>query len=143
MTNWPNLTADERAAARAGRDSYTLKEKMNNCLYDALALLKGNDAAREIAWKLPWGNYLVNTAEEIAAYCKTKAAQELGESVEGICPVCGASVEYTGEDIKTCGGGMHPWKCPACGATGEEGYNEVFDGQQYNVKDKDGNEIPT
>ena len=127
MTNWPNLTADERVAARAGRDSYTLKEKMNNCLYDALALLKGNDAAREIAWKLPWGNYLVNT----------------GESVEGICPVCGASVEYTGEDIKTCGGGMHPWKCPACGATGEEGYDEVFDGQHYNVKDKDGNEIPT
>lgn len=143
MTNWPNLTADERAAARAGRDSYTLKEKMNNCLYDALALLKGNDAAREIAWKLPWGNYLVNTAEEIAAYCKAEAAREMGESVEGICPVCGASVEYTGEDIKTCGGGMHPWKCPACGATGEEGYNEVFDGQQYNVKDKDGNEIPT
>lgn len=143
MTNWPNLTADERAAARAGRDSYTIKEKMNNCLYDALALLKGNDAAREIAWKLPWGNYLVNTAEEIAAYCKTKAAQEMGESVEGVCPVCGAALEYTGEDIKTCGGGMHPWKCPACGATGEEGYNEVFDGQQYNVKEKDGNEIPT
>lgn len=85
----------------------------------------------------------MNTAEEIAAYCKTEAARELGESVEGVCPVCGASVEYTGEDIKTCGGGMHPWKCPACGATGEEGYDEVFDGQHYNVKDKDGNEIPT
>lgn len=67
--------------------------------------------------------------------------QESGTDAEGVCPVCGAALEYTGDDIKTCGGGMHPWKCPACGATGEEGYNEVFDGQHYNVQGKDGNPV--
>lgn len=69
--------------------------------------------------------------------------QEGGTDSEGVCPVCGGELEYNGDDIKTCGGGMHPWTCQKCGATGEEGYNEVFDGQHYNVRDKDGNPSPT
>lgn len=68
--------------------------------------------------------------------------RENSEATEGVCPVCGGSLEYTGETIQTCGGGMHPWKCQGCGATGEEGYNEVFDGQHYNVQDKDGKSFP-
>lgn len=59
----------------------------------------------------------------------------------GICPLCGGSVEY-GERESMDEGGVYFWTCPSCGATGREGYNEVFDGHHYNVRDKDGQAIP-
>lgn len=60
---------------------------------------------------------------------------------EGICPVCGASIEYTGDDDIDDDGGKHSWTCPKCGASGEEGYNAVFD-RHYNVVDANEEEIP-
>lgn len=61
---------------------------------------------------------------------------------EGICPICGGKIEYSGESILTCGGGMRPWKCSECEATGEEGFHEVFDGHHYNVRQSDGQAVP-
>lgn len=51
---------------------------------------------------------------------------------EGICPVCGAHVEY-GCSEPMDSGGVHHWTCPKCGASGKEGYDEVFDGHHYGV----------
>ncbi len=63
------------------------------------------------------------------------------EDEEGICPVCGAAVEFE-DNIQMDGGGVYPWKCPTCGATGKQGYNEVFDGHHYDVRDGDGKSLP-
>lgn len=61
---------------------------------------------------------------------------------DGICPVCGAEIEYDGdEDDDGNGGGWWDWECPECGATGRAGFDKVFD-RHYNVVDKDGNPIP-
>lgn len=94
----------------------------------------------------------------IAAELGVKAAYENGDIVldaddfhgdvkihvdrEGICPLCGAVVEYSGNEHLD-DGGVHPWECPECGATGKEGYDEVFDGQHYDVADADGNPVKT
>lgn len=60
---------------------------------------------------------------------------------EGICPICGGPVEYVcSEQMDS--GGVHHWDCPKCGASGEEGYDEVFDGHHYNVVDGNGNPFP-
>lgn len=59
----------------------------------------------------------------------------------GICPLCGASVEY-GEREQMDDGCVYFWTCPNCGATGREGYDEVFDGHHYNVCDKNGESAP-
>lgn len=57
---------------------------------------------------------------------------------EGICPLCGGSLEYGArDDIDS--GGTFAWECENCGATGEEGFDRVFDGRHYNVQDADGN----
>lgn len=59
----------------------------------------------------------------------------------GICPLCQASIEY-GERETMDEGGVYFWTCPNCGAAGREGYNEVFDGHHYNVRDKNGKPVP-
>ena len=56
---------------------------------------------------------------------------------EGICPLCGAEYKY-GEREQLDDGGIYQWECPECGASGEEGFSQVFDGI-YNVHDADGN----
>ena len=63
------------------------------------------------------------------------------KDAEGVCLMCGGNVTYTGEHEFDDSGGKYGWKCPHCGASGEEGYNRTFD-RHYNVTDKDGNPIP-
>ena len=58
---------------------------------------------------------------------------------EGVCPCCGAQIEY-GQRNHMDNGGTIYWECPNCGASGKEGFDEVFDGMHYNVCDADGNE---
>lgn len=74
MREWLKLTDDERAAARDGIGRYEVKERMNSCLSSVMNLLDGDAKALATAWKLPWGNYLINTPAEIVAYCKEAAA---------------------------------------------------------------------
>lgn len=58
---------------------------------------------------------------------------------EGICPCCGAHIEY-GQRNHMDNGGTISWECPLCEASGEEGFDEIFDGMHYNICDADGNE---
>ena len=60
---------------------------------------------------------------------------------EGICPVCGKAITYTGSHEIDDSGGTILWICANCGASGKEGYNRVFD-RHYEVMDRDGNLIP-
>ena len=73
MKEWSTMTRVERMAARDGWGRFERRVKMDGTLENVLDLLAGDERATEEAWKLPWGNYLVNTAEEIAAYCKALA----------------------------------------------------------------------
>lgn len=57
---------------------------------------------------------------------------------EGLCPLCGADVNYGSRNVMDSGGTIS-WECPECNATGEEGYDERFDGRHYNVRDAEGN----
>lgn len=57
----------------------------------------------------------------------------------GICPCCGSQIEY-GQTNHMDNGGTIDWECPNCEASGEEGYDEVFDGMHYNVRDAEGND---
>ena len=54
--------------------------------------------------------------------------------MEGICPCCGSQIEY-GQRNHMDNGGTIAWECPNCEASGEEGFDEVFDGMHYNVSD--------
>lgn len=53
---------------------------------------------------------------------KAKSGTEITAEQEGICPLCGAEVEYAGENIIDDDGGVFPWTCPNCGAHGKESY---------------------
>ncbi len=66
---------------------------------------------------------------------------ESGGDKEGICPVCGGELEF-GDNKQMDDGGVYDWACPCCGATGQQGYDEVFDGHHYNVRDTDEKPIP-
>ena len=64
---------------------------------------------------------------------------------EGVCPVCGCEIEYNYNEVESDGkgsGGTTPWFCPYCGATGKEGYDDVFDGHHYDVQYEDGTPVP-
>lgn len=73
MKDWRRMTPEEREAARDRQGYFACKEKMDACLRDTLALLTGDQFAAARAWKIAYGCYLVNTLEEIAAYCKALA----------------------------------------------------------------------
>lgn len=76
------------------------------------------------------------TEEEIAQaqFCNGNT------DVEGVCPICGGKIEYTGTHTIDDDGGMFDWNCPDCGASGREGYNRAFD-RHYWVADKDGKSV--
>lgn len=66
-----------------------------------------------------------------------KTLRQSQKGTAGVCPICGCGINY-GEREQMDDGGVYHWECPGCGATGEEGFNEVFDGNHYNVRDKNG-----
>ncbi len=59
---------------------------------------------------------------------------------DGICPCCGAEIEYVGAYDHDDDGATLDWTCPKCGASGKAGYTFVFD-QHYCVQDGDGNPV--
>ena len=60
---------------------------------------------------------------------------------ESVCPVCGAELtEYEEHEVLD-EGGVIPWTCSHCGATGKEGYDRVFD-RHYNVCFANGDPVP-
>lgn len=59
---------------------------------------------------------------------------------DGICPCCGAEIEYVGSYDHDDDGATLDFECPKCGATGKVGYTFVFDGY-YNVQDCNGNSV--
>ncbi len=75
MKEWSTMTLEERKDARDCMSWSERKAKTDDTLEKVLGLLAGDERATEEAWKLPWGNYLVNTPEEIAAYCKSEAQE--------------------------------------------------------------------
>ena len=70
MREWTTLNEEERAAARGDRSHSENRQRMDDCLAAVLAMVKGDDRATRRAWKMIWGNYLINTPEEIVAYLK-------------------------------------------------------------------------
>ncbi len=61
---------------------------------------------------------------------------EITAEHEGICPLCGAEITYSGNNIIDNNGGIFPWECPACGAHGNESYSRKFSGHLYIKKGK-------
>lgn len=70
----------------------------------------------------------------------TPPLHEFGDE-EDICPLCGATINYEGDNAIDDGGTIVSWTCPECGAIGQAGYNSVFD-RHYNVRDEHGNLRP-
>lgn len=65
---------------------------------------------------------------EIELTAEDHSETEIQAAHEGICPLCGAEIEYDGfHEMDDCGG-MYTWDCPQCGAHGKEGYTRKFDG---------------
>lgn len=74
VREWINLTKAQREAERDKvPGSYERKARMDKCLAATLELLKDDQFAQAKAWKITWGNYLINTTEEIAAHCRATA----------------------------------------------------------------------
>lgn len=85
-----------------------------------------------------------NVGYAIASYFSATPAQPIevdDNDKEGICPLCGGDLEFE-DNVQMDDGGVYPWKCPSCGATGKQGYNEVFDGHHYDVRDAGGKSVP-
>lgn len=89
-------------------------------------------------WELEYGGvtYAVNVIAADDEYTSSARFDE-----EGICPVCGATLEEYGAQETLDEGGVIPWECSQCGATGKEGYDRVFD-RHYNVCFANGNPVP-
>lgn len=56
---------------------------------------------------------------------------------DGICPVCGAEIDFDGAYDHDDEGATLRFECPACGANGTAGYDLVFEGY-HDVKDANG-----
>lgn len=89
------------------------------------------------SWELEYGGviYMVNVIATDNEYVPPNTDQE------SICPVCGAELrEYEAHKILDFGG-IIPWECSHCGATGEEGYTRVFSAH-YHVCFANGDSVP-
>lgn len=74
MRDWRDLTPEERKVERDKvPGSFERKARMDACLKTTLGLLGDDEAAQAKAWKVPYGCYLINTPEEIAAHCRAAA----------------------------------------------------------------------
>lgn len=67
------MTPEEKKVVRAGKNQFEIKKIMDDCRSNVRRLLAGNERATVLSGKILWGNYLVNTAEEIANYCIKEA----------------------------------------------------------------------
>ena len=61
---------------------------------------------------------------------------EITAEHEGFCPLCGAEITYSGNNIIDDNGGIFLWECPACGAHGGESYSRKFSGHLHIKKGK-------
>lgn len=93
-------------------------------------------------------DYLLGLSDDKGEYDSPNPSDTSGKRqirttcLEGVCPVCGSStLSYGTRDICSDNGGTQDWECCTCGATGEEGFDIVFDGNHYNVHDADGKEV--
>lgn len=75
---------------------------------------------------------------EIVLVAEDIRETEITAEQEGICPLCGAEVEYEGDNVIDDDGGTFPWHCPSCGAHGKEGYTRHFSGHWDVDRDKCG-----
>lgn len=66
--------------------------------------------------------------------------KKIGTNIEDTCPLCGAEIEYLGDQQLDDDGSIVSRECPKCGATGKAGYHLVFDAH-YRVCDANGNEV--
>ena len=73
MKDWRTMPLEERKKALSEGSQFSRKEKADACLRRTLAILEDKPFAVARAWKIAWGCYLVNTPEEIAAYCIEQA----------------------------------------------------------------------
>lgn len=87
-------------------------------------------SAEEIVRDMYGRSEIVLAAEDIRG-------TEITAGQEGICPLCGAGIEYAGENDIDDDGGTFPWTCPDCGAHGREGYSRRFSGH-WDVDDGKG-----
>ncbi len=85
--------------------------------------------------------WLYGAVQTICGQIHKEATDEEEGDQEGICPICGGELEF-GDNEQMDNGGVYPWTCKACGATGKQGYDEVFDGRHYDVRDANGGKIP-
>lgn len=88
-------------------------------------------------WELKYDGitYSVNVIAADDGYVPPKTDQE------SVCPVCGAELTSYEEHDVLDEGGVIPWTCLRCGATGKEGYDQVFD-RHYNVRFANGEPVP-
>lgn len=93
------------------------------------------EAKREIAAQMRQG--AVAGALEIGGQPEPKSKEDMS----GVCPVCGGKLEYYGTERFEGGRGVRWWMCQVCESTGKEGFDEVFDGHHYEVRDASGNTV--
>lgn len=63
---------------------------------------------------------------EIVLAAEDISGTEITAGQEDIYPLCGAGIEYKGENVIDDDGGTFPWTCPGCGASGKEVIPAVF-----------------
>lgn len=74
MRDWRSLTPEERKAERDKVPGhFNRKTAMDQCLSITLAILRNEPDVQKEAWKLAWGDYLINSPVEIAAHCRAAA----------------------------------------------------------------------